>query len=362
MYFVKNGDICIRYIGTEKWDERELPDFTSYYDYDDEEKWSFEKLKRETKRISAGKDFDMDAMVAVEAEISRRKFGDNPDTTDDWDEVLDTLEKDEGDWEEDESVRRPIIYPDEISLPTRKLIADVAKIEHEEMAFRKENYHKSQDQIDVAAVKKFLALEKKGWKAREALLDSDLGKLILEMYDPVEDMKTMAAQMLFLYSQERMKAETEGGEPDEDFFYAGSNLYAHAVVDQMSDENDNEDADEDDSDYVFSQDMDMDTMATFAEAFSEHIRHAEPDDEFMQGMDQVTEITMKEKGFDINTLAGAKAAQSWLENAKVEDAFLTEGPIENAVDWHMGEARLDAMQKCIKIRIQKMIDDLNKRK
>ena len=94
MYFVKNGDICIRYIGTEKWDERELPDFTSYYDYDDEEKWSFEKLKRETKRISAGKDFDMDAMVAAEAEISRRKFGDNPDTIDDWDEVLDTLEKD----------------------------------------------------------------------------------------------------------------------------------------------------------------------------------------------------------------------------------------------------------------------------
>ena len=26
MYFVKDGDICIRYIGTEKWDERELPD------------------------------------------------------------------------------------------------------------------------------------------------------------------------------------------------------------------------------------------------------------------------------------------------------------------------------------------------
>ena len=32
------------------------------------------------------------------------------------------------------------------------------------------------------------------------------------------------------------------------------------------------------------------------------------------------------------------------------------GPIDNAVDWHMGEARLDAMLKCVKARIQKMIN------
>ena len=79
-------------------------------------------------------------------------------------------------------------------------------------------------------------------------------------------------------------------------------------------------------------------------------------DEFLEGMDQVMEYTMKEKGFDINTLSGAKAAQKFLENARVEDAFITEGPIDNAVDWHMGEARLDAMLKCVKARIQKMIN------
>ncbi|MBO5567587.1 MAG: hypothetical protein J6A79_01385, partial [Clostridia bacterium] len=176
-------------------------------------------------------------------------------------------------------------------------------------------------------------------------------------YDPIEDLKTMAAQMFFLYSQERMRAEVEGREPDEEFFYAGSNLYAHAVVSQIADANaDEEDDEADDDDYVFPQDMDMNELAKYAEGFSERVKYGDLDDEFLEGMDQVTEYTMKEKGFDINTLSGAKAAQKFLENARVEDAFITEGPIDNAVDWHMGEARLDAMLKCVKDRIQKMIN------
>ena len=113
---------------------------------------------------------------------------------------------------------------------------------------------------------------------------------------------------------------------------------------------------DDDDDYIFHQDMDMNELAKYAEAFSERVKSGDLDDEFLEGMDQVMEYTMKEKGFDINTLSGAKAAQKFLENARVEDAFITEGPIDNAVDWHMGEARLDAMLKCVKARIQKMIN------
>jgi len=57
----------------------------------------------------------------------------------------------------------------------------------------------------------------------------------------------------------------------------------------------------------------------------------------------------------LSNLAGLKKAQAWLENAKVEDAFYSEGPIENAIDWHVGEARIAAMLKVVKARIEKRI-------
>ena len=43
MYFVRYGDICVRFTG-KTWDERELPEFTSVYDYDDEKKYSLETM------------------------------------------------------------------------------------------------------------------------------------------------------------------------------------------------------------------------------------------------------------------------------------------------------------------------------
>ena len=44
----------------------------------------------------------------------------------------------------------------------------------------------------------------------------------------------------------------------------------------------------------------------------------------------------------------------WLEKAQPEDAFVTEGPIDNEVDRHMGKARLDSMLKIVKARIKKI--------
>ena len=66
-------------------------------------------------------------------------------------------------------------------------------------------------------------------------------------------------------------------------------------------------------------------------------------------------FVLKGKGFDISSLAGAKAAQKFLENAGPEDAFVTEGPVDNEMDEFMGKMRLEAMLKCVKARIDQMI-------
>ena len=53
MYFVRYGDICVRFTG-KGWDERKLPEFTSVYDYDDEKKYSLDDLERESRRTDFG--------------------------------------------------------------------------------------------------------------------------------------------------------------------------------------------------------------------------------------------------------------------------------------------------------------------
>lgn len=44
----------------------------------------------------------------------------------------------------------------------------------------------------------------------------------------------------------------------------------------------------------------------------------------------------------------------WLEKAQPSDAFVTEGPIDNSIDWHMGKVRLDSMLKIVKAQIKKI--------
>lgn len=354
MYFVRYGEVCARYTGKVIRDEENLPEGTNIYNVDDERFFPLDVLEREFKRTELDSDdWDEDLHAAVEVELLRRKSGMDTCRCDKWEDVLKMLEDDDA----DDDGRRPLVFPGELSLPTRKLIREVAKIEHEEIAFRKKNVHKTAEDIDEATKKEFMELDSRGWDIREALLDSDLGDIILEKYDPVEDMKTMAAQLFFLYSQTRLKAEVVGGKPDEDLFYAGSNLYAHAVVDQLEDEEDEyDDEEEDDEDFDPLTDYQAEeALDEFWNAFGEYMAGGGADDDFMRDMDASTEAFLKEKGFDITTLAGAKAAQQFLENAGPEDAFVTEGPVDNEMDEAMGRMRLSAMLGCVKARIQKMI-------
>ena len=256
MYFVRLGERCIRYSGQDDWDEDDLPELTAYFNFDDEKEWPLDELQRKSLRVSYGaEEWDEDALAAVNAELNRRKHVEEPETYDDWDDVVEALEEDaEEDFEDFNPDHRPLVFVDDISLLTRKLIKDVAKVEQDELAFRKENVSKGLDVADMIfsmddeAMKKSSELQERGWKAREALMNSDLGQAILDMYDPIEDMKDMAAQMLFLYAQDRMRAETSGGKPDEDYFYAGYNLYSHAAVAQMAYDEDDEYYEDDDDD------------------------------------------------------------------------------------------------------------------
>lgn len=343
MYFVYDGDVLAWYTGDKtEMNLDDLPVPAMHYEY---ENLPDKKLEEEAAFWSEdGEGHDDDISAVIEVEQRRRAGILSVPEFDRWPDLIDCLERYAEDMYRDP--RRPLIFPDELSLPVRKLIREIAKIEHEEIAFRKKNLHKTAEEIDEATQKEFLDLENRGWDVREALLDSELGDDILDKEDPVEDLKTMAAQMLFLYAQTRSRAETEGGEPEEDFFYAGSNLYAHAVVDQVTEEN--EEYDDDDS-----SEEELDSVW---EAFGDA-----PDDaaggDFDDDMDEATEFFLKEKGFDISTLAGAKAAQKFLEEAGPEDAFITEGPVDNEMDNFMGRMRLQAMLRCVHARIRKMIGE-----
>ena len=346
MYFVRFGEACVRYTG-KKWDKKDLPEDTYVFDYDKEAKWSLEDLERESLRTDfGGSGRDEDAHAAAVMERIRRKGGEDKCFCDDWDDVLTILEDAESGFDEK---RRPIIFPDELSLPTRKLIREVAKIEKEEAAFLKKHLNDAVDDLDSDEEKEYFSLVDRGWDAREALLASDLGDEILDGYDPVEDMKIMAAQLLFMYAQTRTRAKMEGGKADEDLFYAGSNLYGHAVADQLADENA-----QGDDDSIPDTDGE-EIIGDFYQHFNEYMDRDAGSD-FLEGMDEAAEAFLKEKGFDIATLAGAKAAQKFLENAGPEDAFYTEGPVDNEMDAWVGRMRLAAMLRCVKARIEKMIN------
>lgn len=127
---------------------------------------------------------------------------------------------------------KPIVYPEDLSLPTRKLIMDLAKIELEELSIMKTQAATSNDfaSMDIALFNRNMEINKKGFTMRNALLSSDLADLIRELRDPAEEMKSMAAILLFLYTHEKMRNMVLGREVDESFYYAGANLYRHAVI------------------------------------------------------------------------------------------------------------------------------------
>ena len=381
-YVIKVHDFfrCVRFIGIRPdWDDEERPSFIQRFDYDDERLWPDQKLSDEYKRVS-GKlsDSDIFACCAVESEQLRRQGGPEFDVYDDWKEMQDALDETEDevlDIEKDEAYResadrrsvicpdepdiedddyngfvdrKPVITPDEIDQPTMLLIRALASNEYERLNIGGKTLPLNDDESeeDVRRTK----LYGDGNVLRVKLMSTDFAEKLVDGLDPIEDMKIVAAHLFFLYAQERHEAEQEGRKVDEDYYYAASNLFEYAAVHQIAEESDVN---------ILPEDETMETFSSYAEALNEYIRNATVDDELLKSFEDPTEQFLKEKGFDLSTLAGLKAAQVWLEKAQPADAFVTEGPIDNAVDWHMGEARLDGMLKIVKAKIQRFIEGQN---
>ena len=365
MYYVINAQDfvrCVRVTGIRPdWEKEEIPSDVRRFDYDDEKLWPDQKLSDEYKRVSdVHSESDVFACFAVEAELRRRHGEPERDVYDDRlvlvtalngfdDEDPDIGEEDDDDEFDEFAVRKPVIAPEEIDLPTMALIHDLAANELDRINHGRRQAE-SPDQKDFAEAMRRSKQYEDGNKLRLKLMSTDFADNLIDGFDTIEDMKIVAAHLFFLYAQERQKAEQEGRKVNEDYYYAACNLFECAAIYQIAEESDLN---------VLPEEETTEMMANYAEALNEYIRNAAADDELLKTFEEPTEQFLKEKGFDLSTLAGLKAAQVWLEKARPEDAFATEGPIDNEVDWHMGEARLDGMLKIVKARIQKLIEGKN---
>ena len=91
-----------------------------------------------------------------------------------------------------------------------------------------------------------------------------------------------------------------------------------------------------------------------AEALADRMKSADADDPLLIRLAGDAEEFLRNRGFDISTPAGCKAAEQWLSVARVEDAFWEDNePVTNAADWYLGEARLEGMMKIVRSRIEK---------
>ena len=115
-----------------------------------------------------------------------------------------------------------------------------------------------------------------------------------------------------------------------------------------------------DDEYLFPRDMDLNELASLAETYTEHLEKADLNDPMIEVMRESTELFLKEKGYDCNTLTGLKAAQKWLESAKIQEVFYNdEDPVDNDLDWFIGEARLTAMIRIVNAMIEKKLGQGN---
>lgn len=156
--------------------------------------------------------------------------------------------------------RKPLIFAQDIPQTIRKTIQELAKVDQDEISLRKENAEKGRDISDILlntdefTARRESRLQKDGYRLRQELMDSELGEAILEGFDYVEDMKTMAAQLMFLYMEERINAESSGETPDDDFFYAAHNLYTYAAIAQIANDDDDDEYDDEFDEYDNDED------------------------------------------------------------------------------------------------------------
>lgn len=126
---------------------------------------------------------------------------------------------------------KPIVYLNELSLPTRKMIKDLAQIEFEELRILKHSHAAgSMQEPDIATFKRSAEINKKGEILRMKLLGSDLAIKLLDIQDPFEQNKTFAGILLCLYSQEKTQAIIEDRKADDSLYFAGENIYRHAIM------------------------------------------------------------------------------------------------------------------------------------
>ena len=168
--------------------------------------------------------------------------------------------------------------------------------------------------------------------------------------DQIEDLKVLAGHLMFIYGELRLEAETKGEEVNEEYFYAAMSCFRGATALQEIVEG-REDREEEE---IWEEDGDY-SPESMGKPFVDYIKKADVDDEYVAAIGESTEAFLREKGFDITTLAGCKAAQKWLESAKPKDAFWTEGEITDPMDQYMGEARIADMLKFVKDRIEKKV-------
>jgi len=76
-------------------------------------------------------------------------------------------------------------------------------------------------------------------------------------------------------------------------------------------------------------------------------------DEDWEEIAESGERFLSEKGFDLNSLAGLKKAQGWLEKAEIEDLLRPEELADNNTDPLVGADRLAVMLMIVKARIDK---------
>ena len=256
MYYVKEGRYGCFIGRAPKMDENatvgRLSDFDLYYyDYDDEKRWPDDALRFEARRVRE----DPRAMEALKGELKRRSSAEvQPPWFDDFDEMWDDLElaveqEEPEDWDDedddddddydsyydydDEPEARPIIHSEQLDEEETDLIRQLASLQREEAKLTEKMGESGK--LKPGDRKKFRELLEKAQIVRNNLISTDLAEETMgetdffDNWERVESIKDLAAQLLFMYGEDRLAAEAEGKEINEDFFLAGMNLYRTAA-------------------------------------------------------------------------------------------------------------------------------------
>ena len=129
----------------------------------------------------------------------------------------------------------PLLTPEQVTLPVRRLINELAKAEQEELGIlRRAGARKDYPSEDE--FRRDMLITKKSIHLREELLDREEMRPYTWRKHPAEQRKAVAALLFFLYAQDRIRKVLTGEKPYEPLYYAAENLYRYAVAMQQLDE------------------------------------------------------------------------------------------------------------------------------